>query len=87
MADESSNNAAVEQPIVVNAQYIKDLSFKAPAAPGVFAKMQDEAPDISVNINVSANPIQDKTFEVVLEIRAECKITGEIAFILELEYA
>lgn len=87
MADETSNNAAAEQPIVVNAQYIKDLSFEAPAAPGVFAKMQDEAPDISVNINVGANSIQDKTFEVVLEIRAECKIKGEVAFILELEYA
>jgi len=87
MADKSSNKAAAEQPIVVNAQYIKDLSFEAPAAPGVFAKMQDESPDISVNINVGANPIQDKTFEVVLEIRAECKIKGDVAFILELEYA
>jgi preprotein translocase subunit SecB len=87
MADETSNDAAPEQPIAVNSQYIKDLSFEVPAAPGIFAKMQEEAPDINVNINVSANPLADKTFEVILEINAECKVKGEVAFLVELEYA
>ncbi|MBT3305143.1 MAG: protein-export chaperone SecB [Alphaproteobacteria bacterium] len=87
MATEPQNDAAQEQPIVINAQYIKDLSFEAPGAPGVFAKMQEEEPNINVNVNVGANPIQDNTFEVVLELHAECKIGGEAAFLLELEYA
>jgi preprotein translocase subunit SecB len=87
MATEPSNNAAAEQPIVINAQYTKDLSFEAPGAPMIFSKMQEEAPEMNVNVNVSANPIQDKTFETVLEIQAECKIKNEVAFILELEYA
>lgn len=73
--------------INVNAQYIKDLSFEVPGAPGIYAAMQGAQPDISVNINVGANPVKDKTFEVVLEIRADCKIKGQTAFILELQYA
>lgn len=87
MATEPSNNAAAEQPIIINAQYTKDLSFEAPGAPMIFAKMQDQAPEMSVNVNVLANPLQDNMFETVLEIQAECKIKDEVAFILELEYA
>ncbi len=87
MATEPSQNAAAEQPIIINAQYIKDLSFEAPGAPMIFGKLQEEAPDMSVNVNVAANPMQGNTFETVLEINAECKIKDEVAFILELEYA
>jgi len=77
----------IEPPIVVNAQYTKDLSFEAPLAPGIFSALQDQQPDISVNINVGANLLQDKVFEVILEIIAECKIKQQIGFIIELDYA
>ncbi|MCH7865840.1 MAG: protein-export chaperone SecB [Proteobacteria bacterium] len=76
-----------EPPITINVQYIKDLSFEAPTAPGIFSALQTQQPDITVNINVGANPLQDKVFEVVLEINAECKIEKQIGFILELDYA
>ena len=87
MANEPSNNTKADQPIVINAQYIKDLSFEAPGAPNVFGKLQETAPEMSVNVSVGANPIQDNIFETVLEIKAECKIEEELAFVLELEYA
>ncbi|MFQ5763303.1 MAG: protein-export chaperone SecB [Rhodospirillales bacterium] len=73
-------------PITINAQYTKDLSFEAPAAPGIFGALQESSPDITININVNANPLQDKVFEVMLEIHAECKIKEQMAFILELQY-
>lgn len=76
-----------EQPIMVNAQYTKDLSFEAPGAPLVFGLMGEEQPDIGVNVNVNVNPLQEKTYEVVLAIQAQCKIKEQIGFILELEYA
>lgn len=79
--------AANEQPILVNAQYIKDLSFEVPGAPGIYGLMQDEAPEISINVNVNVNPLQEKLFEVILETMVECKIKKQVAFILELEYA
>jgi preprotein translocase subunit SecB len=85
--DQVPEGAVNEQPIAINAQYTKDLSFEAPGAPGIFGLMQQEPPDISVNVNVNVNPLQEKTFEVILEIGAECKIKDQTAFILELEYA
>ena len=87
MAKETTTDAKPEQPIIINAQYIKDLSFEAPGAPEIFSKLQEEAPDMNVNVSVGANPIQDKIFETVLSIKAECKVKEELAFVLELEYA
>ena len=73
-------------PLTVNAQYIKDLSFEAPATPGVFQTMQTEAPDVSINIDVNAHPIQERLFEVQLHVRSECSVGAEKAFIIELVY-
>ena len=77
---------ATQPPIAINAQYIKDLSFEAPATPGIFAQMQANAPDVSINVNVNAQPLQDSIFEVQLHIRGECKIGDTMAFMTELVY-
>lgn len=73
-------------PVIVNAQYIKDLSFEAPGAPHIFKDMQKQQPDISINIDVRAQPLHDNVFEVVLHITSECKVGDKIAFIQELVY-
>ncbi len=78
---------SLEQPLIINAQYTKDLSFEAPSAPGIFAELQGKQPDINLNINVSANPVQDKVVEVIFEAHAECKLGDKVVYILELEYA
>ncbi len=72
--------------LVVNAQYIKDLSFEAPATPAVFGLLQRQQPNIGLNINVTATPMQQNMFEVVLNIKAECKTGETVCFILELDY-
>lgn len=72
--------------LVVNAQYIKDLSFEAPTAPGIFSLLQQQPPELKINVNVNAQPMQDKVFEVELHIKAECKSGETVAFILELVY-
>ena len=73
-------------PITVNAQYIKDLSFEAPTAPGVFALMQKDEPRLNVNIDVSAKPLQGQIYEVILRVQADCKVADTTAFIVELAY-
>jgi preprotein translocase subunit SecB len=73
-------------PLTVNGQYIKDLSFEAPATPGVFALIQQQPPDVNINIDVKAQGMQNNVFEVILEIKAECKTGDSQAFILELSY-
>ena len=76
------------QPLAINAQYTKDLSFEAPAAPGIFLQMQQDAPDIQINVDVRAQPFQqENVFEVTLQVTADCKVAGNNAFILELQYA
>ncbi len=74
-------------PIVVNAQYTKDLSFEAPTAPAIFAAMQEEAPDVKIGVNVDFTEFEDNLFEVALKIEARCTVGEETAFLLELEYA
>jgi len=83
----SGGEAAGEAPpLSIAAQYIKDLSFEAPTAPAIFGMMQQQEPEIAININVNAQPMQDSFFEVVLQIHAECKVGETIAFILEVSY-
>ncbi len=86
-ADAVSDGTPGEQPLVVNAPYIKDLSFEVPGAPTIFGLLSEEAPDININVNVNVNPLQEKTFEVVFSVQVQCKIKEQIGFILELEYA
>ena len=73
-------------PLIVNGQYIKDLSFEAPTTPGIFALIQQDPPDVNINVDVKAQGMQNNVFEVVLVIKAECKTGDSVAFILELSY-
>ena len=59
-------------PVVVNVQYVKDLSFEVPNAPGIYATLRS-APRVDINLDVQARRIQEgqDVFEVVLAIRAE----------------
>lgn len=85
-APEQSSAAGETPPVAINAQYIKDLSFEAPNVPNIFADMQKQQPDISINIDVKAQPIENNIFEVILHITSECKVGEKIAFIQELAY-
>ncbi len=59
-------------PLMVNVQYVKDLSFEVPNAPGVYATLR-AAPRVDINLDVQARRMQEgqDVFEVVLVIRAE----------------
>jgi len=73
-------------PLLINGQYVKDLSFEAPNTPQVFSQM-GEAPNIKVDIDVQAEPKQQDVFEVVLKVRAEARAKEQLAYLLEVEYA
>ncbi len=74
-------------PITINAQYIKDLSFEAPGAPGIFQVMQQKQPDISVSVDIEANTFEQNVFEVILSISAHATLEDDTVFLLELDYA
>ena len=73
--------------LMINGQYTKDLSFEAPNTPQIFASLQNEPPQIQVDIDVQAENKQADLFEVVLKIRAEARAKEQLVYLLELEYA
>lgn len=92
MSDTQDKSPEEQAPaLVVNGQYIKDLSFESPNSPGVLADMQSHKPDINVSVNVSSNKIDvsvpGNLHEVILEIQAELKLNDQVGFLVELKYA
>jgi preprotein translocase subunit SecB len=84
-----SDNEQQEQalpPLQVNAQYIKDMSFEVPGAPTIFVELQNTAPDISVQVNLNAQPLQENLYEMTLQLNIKAELNGKIAFIVELSY-
>jgi preprotein translocase subunit SecB len=88
-----------QQPLVVNIQYVKDLSFEVPGAPQIFTQLRSQ-PQVNINLDVQARRVQDgqSIFEVAIMIRAEAHDTsgqgnGQTAatpptvFVAELTYA
>jgi preprotein translocase subunit SecB len=84
------------QPLVVNIQYVKDLSFEVPGAPQIFSQLKSQ-PQVSINLDVQARRVQEgqSVFEVAIMIRAEAhdnaaQTNGQAAptvFVAELTYA
>ena len=83
------NGAPQQPPLLINIQYIKDLSFEVPNAPGIFATLR-ENPRVDLSLDVNARRIQDgeNIFEVLLQIRADARVPQDNspAFIAELLY-
>jgi preprotein translocase subunit SecB len=67
-------------------QYTKDLSFENPNAPRSLGPQQAQ-PQISIQINVSANGIGEQQYEVTLSIEGKAETDGTILFNFELAYA
>ncbi len=92
--------AQAAQPLVVNIQYVKDLSFEVPGAPEIYTTLRTQ-PNVNINLDVQARRIQDgaDVFEVTLQIKAEATesqtaaTNGQAAtaakpvFIAELSYS
>jgi preprotein translocase subunit SecB len=89
-------------PLVVNVQYIKDLSFEVPNAPDIYASLRSQ-PAVQINLDVQARAIQEgqPLYEVVLSVKAEARepvtapngngnganpAEGRVVFIAELHY-
>jgi preprotein translocase subunit SecB len=96
-APQPAPGAAPAAPLVVNIQYIKDLSFEVPGAPAIFTTLR-AAPRVDLNLDVQARRITDgqDVFEVVLAIRADAADPSAPAngaeaasrvFLAELAYA
>ena len=71
--------------IQILAQFVKDLSFENPNASQTLVG-RTGSPQVTVNVDVRTQTIDETTFEVVLTIKGEAK-SGEMqAFVIELAY-
>jgi len=95
MSDQPEAASAPTPPLVVNIQYVKDLSLEVPNAPQVFTTLRS-APRVDLNLDVQARRIVDgqDVFEVALSIRAdgvdpaaEAQSATARVFLAELVYA
>ncbi|HKF71590.1 MAG TPA: protein-export chaperone SecB [Stellaceae bacterium] len=81
--------AAAQQPayqLIVNTQYLKDLSFESPRAPQTLMA-QREAPEVNLTADVKARSLGPEVFEVVLNLGAHARHKEEPVFVVELSYA
>jgi preprotein translocase subunit SecB len=71
----------------VLAQYIKDFSFENPNAPQ--SMTSNEQPQISIQVNVGANPVtgSDTDIEVSVKLEGKAEIGAKLLFHFELDFA
>jgi preprotein translocase subunit SecB len=97
MSDTPAHAAAAQaamQPLVLNIQYTKDLSFEVPGAPTIFTQLR-QPPHVNINMDVQVRRLEETAtvFEVTLAVRAEGTHTvagaekPEVVFIADLAYA
>jgi preprotein translocase subunit SecB len=65
-------------------QYVKDLSFENPGAPGNFGTSR---PQIDLNVDIQARQMDAEHYEVELKLRVGAEGEGKPIFLLELVYA
>ena len=75
-----------QPPLVVNGQYIKDLSFEIPGAPGIFSELTS-APEIPIQVDIRVNRLAENSYELVLRIKIDATFQTKPVFIIELDYA
>lgn len=86
VGDNGQDVGMENMPLIVKAQYVKDLSFENPGAPSMLNQIETE-PTIEINVNVQVQKLTSGDFEVSLMLNADAKHNGQQVFIAELEYA
>jgi preprotein translocase subunit SecB len=84
MTEETQQKTSM--PVHIRKQYVKDLSFENPNAPGVLES--DEPPEMGVRFNMGSNLLDkdNNIYEVTLGVTAQAKRGQKTAFIAEIEY-
>ena len=49
-------------------------------------QQQGAAPEVGIDVDVKARQIAEEAFEVVLVLKVQARVAGEVAFLVELEY-
>jgi preprotein translocase subunit SecB len=85
MNNEQNDQLNQNSQIVINAQYIKDLSFESPSSPFSLTSLKD-APKVELNLDVTSSKLQNDNYEVVIEIKSSVKSEDKDVFLIDLKY-
>ncbi len=72
--------------IMINTQYIKDMSLEIPHAPEIFREITAQ-PQLDIKVDIDTKHLQDNFFNVSLHFVLNGDVNDKKLFILELEYA
>lgn len=75
--------------IILNSQYLKDLSFENPNSPLSLTKVNKQ-PNIQFNIDINAGKLNDNNFEITLAISAKASDKEDDSytiFLTEIKYS
>ncbi len=61
--------------------FVKDLSLEVPNAPKIF--LERDTPQVEIQMNTAANPIDEGYFEVVVSVTVTAKIADRTVFLVE----
>lgn len=71
------------QPVFnVEKLYVKDLSIEVPNAPKIY--LERDTPQVEIQMNNSASPIDDGFFEVLLTVTVTAKLRDKSVFLVEV---
>ena len=78
---------ATDKPaLFLRAQYIKDMSFENPRAPASIFSLR-EAPQMDVSINLGAQRLDEKVFELAIHISTRAVSEKTTVFLCDVVYA
>ncbi len=86
MTDASPSPAADKPALFLRGQYIKDLSFESPRAPASIFQLR-ETPQMEVSINLAAQRLDEKVFELAIHIAARAISEKTTVFLCDVVYA
>jgi preprotein translocase subunit SecB len=69
---------------------MKDASFEAPNAPGIFQQMgesPDQQPQVQLDMAQKADKLDEQTREVVLTLTLTCTLGDQTAYLAEVQQA
>jgi len=72
--------------LMINSQYIKDLSLEIPHAPEIFKELKKQ-PALQVDVSVATKNIEGDVYNVDLTLALNGDIDSKKLFILELTYS
>ena len=91
MSEENKTSNDNEQPaghegqnqpaILINTQYIKDLSLEIPHAPEIFKEIKS-APEVQINVEVGYQTLENNFYNVELKLNMDGDVNHQKLFIL-----